>query len=100
MSDGLKVIMWEWRDGSIHAEMRLLTFMPQGDDATDHEFVTHLAGDWHNDSACGERYRYRGPCSSGLGRVGAVDCPACRDLIRGTRFVLKQDARPLTERLA
>lgn len=77
----LRVIMWTHRDGSVHAEMRLATFP----DEVNGEFVTHLDGEHHR-SACGLPYFGR-ISSTGLGRVGAVDCEQCRALLIGKTYV-------------
>jgi hypothetical protein len=76
-----EIVMWEWRDGSVHPEMKLVSFF------IENELHTHLDG---------TRTRFRTACdlpwfgvtsSSGLGDPSRVDCENCRKLISGLRMV-------------
>lgn len=69
---------WEWRDGSIHPEIRLAHFAGE-----DGEVLTHLDGNHLKfESACGLGYFGRAS-GVGLGNPGKIDCPQCRSFLKG-----------------
>jgi len=81
-----EVVMWEWRDGSIHPEMRLTSFFIEDSEA---KLVTHLDGPRFA-SACGLGY-FGKSHATGLGNPAKIDCPACRKILRGLCMVPSQD---------
>lgn len=76
----VEIVMWEWRDGSIHAEMRTVAF--HGDDDA---LLVHLQGDKRDRfvTACGAKW-WGKSSASGLGNSARVTCPRCRAMMRGT----------------
>jgi hypothetical protein len=89
-----EVVMWEWRDGSVHAEMMLASFFDGND------LVTHLDGSSHLlKSACGKSYFAVGH-ASGLGDPARENCTDCRALITGLRMTpeLQDPGVPIAEK--
>lgn len=83
-AEGLAVVMWQWRDGSIHAEMRMVTMGGEEADTHSVKVMTHLtaATDRRFKTACDRSY-WGVTSSSGLGDPARVDCPACRAILYG-----------------
>lgn len=80
----LEIVMWAWRDGSVHAEMYLASFF---DD--EGKLNCHLDGGTQRfRSACGRNY-WGKSSATGLGNPGNVNCEDCRAIIAGMRFVPK-----------
>jgi hypothetical protein len=82
----LEVVMWSWRDGSVHAEMYLASFF---DEDGEHKLVCHLdSGTTRFQSACGRKY-WGKSSATGLGHPHNVNCEECRAILAGLHFVPK-----------
>lgn len=79
-----EVHLWEYRDGSVHAEMMLASFFE--DESGESRLVCHVDGNGTLRSACGKSY-FAKAHATGLGDPARVDCPECRKLIGGVRLV-------------
>jgi hypothetical protein len=80
-TDGLEVIAWSWRNGSVHLEIRLAHF-PDADG----NVMTHVDNPKGMTRAlCGTDYFGR-TSATGNGDLAKVDCPECRSMIAGLRF--------------
>lgn len=78
----LEVVMWQFRDGSLHPEMWLTSFFDKEDN-----LVCHLIGERSFNTIC-ERSFWGQACTTGLGNPDRVNCPECRQLLIGARFNL------------
>lgn len=88
----IRVIVWEWRDGSPHLEVPTVSLVDESQSTeADGSILTHLDTGGHRfETACGLKW-FGKTSSSGHRHSHAINCPQCRRVFFDPTTTFKVD---------